>query len=80
MSAPYLPIVERVKAALAEHDATMANCPVNHPKFGKVYGPDDRCDRCGAKASGSCGISSSAGWHLAESIRAALRAQSEAGQ
>lgn len=63
----------RIETALGEHDATLAHCPVNHPKRGGAIGPDDRCPLCQAKASGSCGLSSGTGYHLANAIRSALK-------
>jgi hypothetical protein len=65
----------RVSLYLGEHDAMLAQCPVNNPKRGIVFRPDDACPRCRAKASGSCGLASSAGYHLASSIRRALLAE-----
>lgn len=63
---------ERLETALAERDAMMAQCPVNNPARGEVFGPNDRCPRCRSTASGSCGLSSSAEYHLTNAIRAAL--------
>lgn len=65
-------MIERVRTALAVHDECMAYCPVNNPKHGQVFAPQDKCPRCGATASGSCGLASGAGYHLARDIRAAL--------
>lgn len=67
----------RIEAALDEHDATLSRCPVNNPKRGHVFGAHDRCPRCRATASGSCGLSSGAGYHLAKAVRAALKADAQ---
>ncbi len=65
----------RVEFGLAEHDAMIARCPINNPPRGTVFGPYDRCPRCNATASGTCGLSSGAGYHLAQAIRRALAAE-----
>lgn len=61
-----------IAAALTEHDLMMGHCPVTNPPRGRVYRPNDRCPRCDATASGTCGLSSGAGYHLANAVRRAL--------
>jgi hypothetical protein len=70
----------RIETALAEHDATLARCPVNNPRRGKVLRPDDACPLCHALASGTCGISSGAGYHLANAVRSALASVDRSGE
>lgn len=70
--------MDRVKSALAEYDASLKRCPVNNPPRGKVYGPNDSCPYCSAKASGTCGIAVSAGWHLSEAVRRIVASEAEA--
>jgi hypothetical protein len=67
-------VSDNLAAALAEYDATMAGCPVNYPKHGKVYGPKDRCEHCNSIASGMCGKAITAGWHLQKAVRSMVMA------
>jgi hypothetical protein len=65
-------IVKKLTAALAERDSIMAGCPIDNPKRGQVFGPNDQCPVCKSTASGSCGRSSSAEYHLTNAVRALL--------
>lgn len=61
---------ERLKSALAEYDAYIAPCPVNNPKRGaRAYRPDDKCERCGARADQNCGLDATASYHLVQAVR-----------
>ena len=64
----------QIERALAEHDESMAQCPVNNPKYGRAFRPSDQCPRCKALASGSCGVALAAGYALARTVRGALGA------
>jgi len=62
---------DALSALLERYDERLKQCPVNHPKArGKIYGAYDLCERCGAIATGSCGVEASASFELVASLRA----------
>lgn len=67
---------ESIAAALAERDEQNKRCPVNFPegrgRHARTYRPSDRCERCGATASGTCGIAAGADHRFAERVRTIL--------
>lgn len=70
MGAPHSELV----LALARYDADAAKCPVNNFEVERrVYRPNDLCSRCGATASGSCGLEAGASYRLVQELRALIK-------
>ena len=61
--------VQRVETALSEYDNAIKPCPVNNPRAGRVYAPNDKCESCGARADQNCGLEATASYHLVAALR-----------
>lgn len=69
--------LEKVLAALAEHDETVLRCPVDHPRSPAevVRG---NCPSCGSSSRGPCWVKVGAATNLVNGIRAITRDGSDA--
>lgn len=56
-----------ITAILAEYDEYISPCPINNPT--SAYAPDNKCERCGARADQNCGLEVTASWHLIKALR-----------
>ena len=61
-------IADGLSEALATHDATCAECPVDKPGLN----PSARCPVCRATNAQSCGLKDSAAYTFIKSVRAIL--------
>lgn len=65
-------LIERLSESLAERDAAVSECPVNHPTPRNPSPGLKACQRCGAKTSEPCGLAVSADHTMVGVLRANL--------